>query len=149
MWGSSINISELVGKTFTSVSRNGNERITFESSDGESFAMYHDQDCCESVYLEEVIGDLEDLANTPILVAYESSNDEKKPPVGSDDEMSEAVIDGLVGNTDWAAESETWTFYRLTTIKGSVFIRWYGSSNGYYSESVSVYRTREANASAA
>lgn len=114
--------SSLVGKTMKDVRRIGDERIEFEDSDGKTFALYHCQDCCESVSIEDVCGDLTDLIGVPILVAEEVESDE--------------LPDG-VNPPEYRDDAETWTFYKLRTIKGSVDIRWYGSSNGYYSTSVS------------
>ena len=35
-------------------------------------------------------------------------------------------------------DSYTWTFYTIITSKGTMKLRWYGTSNGYYSESVTL-----------
>jgi hypothetical protein len=114
--------SSLVGRTMTAVRRIDDDRIEFECDDGKTFALFHHQDCCESVSIEDICGDLDDLVGSPILVAEEvESND-----------LPEGVTP-----PEYRDDSETWTFYKLRTIKGSVDIRWYGSSNGYYSESVS------------
>lgn len=111
---------DLIGKTLTHIANNGDE-IVFTTSDGEIYRQHHHQDCCESVDIEDIIGDLNDLIGSPILVAEESTSEED--PEGFEPPKYR--------------ESFTWTFYKLATIKGYVDIRWYGSSNGYYSESVS------------
>lgn len=117
------NISELVGKTLTVCEESSlpyyDYIVRFTTTDGVSYALYHEQDCCESVTLEDICGDLNDLVGSPILVAEEVSNEEGAK---SDD------------------ESYTWTFYKFSTIKGSVTLRWYGTSNGYYSERVDFAR---------
>ena len=115
-----VPLSELVGKTLAAITRE-DEEITFRATDGSSYKLYHDQDCCESVYVESIVGELSDLIGEPILKAEEVSTD-GTPPQDADDEKY---------------GSYTWTFYKFATRKGYVDIRWYGTSNGYYSERVS------------
>lgn len=118
------NISELLGKTLTKAYRGEHpyegECITFVTTEGETYRLFHYQGCCESVTIEDINGDLNDLVGSPITQAEESTSH--------------------TNPTDHAApeyqDSFTWTFYKLATKKGYVTIRWYGESNGYYSESV-------------
>ena len=117
-WDKRANFSDLLGKTLTEVTENG-DAFRFVTETGETYVQYHEQDCCENVSIDDVCGDLNDLVGSPILLAEEAVSDEA--PEGAEN----------------GSESNTWTFYKLSTIKGSVTIRWHGSSNGYYSESVS------------
>jgi hypothetical protein len=107
-------ITDFIGKTLIEIVNN-NEEVIFTFSDKTKYKMYHQQDCCETVYLEEVIGDWDNILNSEIIIAKEDTNRDEA-----------------------AYESTTWTFYEIRTIKGFVTLRWYGSSNGYYSESISV-----------
>jgi len=113
-----MHFSDLLGKNLSSVelvqSAAENDSITFVLTSGEKYKLYHYQDCCESVYIESIVGELSDLIGLPLTMADESVSDTEE----TDDEV------------------EMWTFYRLATVKGYVDIRWNGSSNGYYSISV-------------
>lgn len=119
------NFEELKDKIITDISivrnRVEEDHILFYT-DGEIFKMYHEQGCCESVSIEDICGDLEWLLNSPVLLAEERTNHEAQDAYGE-------------GPRD---ASETWTFYEIATVKGAVTIRWYGSSNGYYSETVDI-----------
>lgn len=113
-------VTKLKGKTLSSVSGGvGDDSIEFRTTDGETYLMYHEQDCCESVSIQDIVGDLEDLVGSEILLAEEVTGES---PVDFDDKYM---------------DSYSWTFYKLATLKGYVDIRWLGESNGYYSEGVS------------
>lgn len=112
-------LTSILGKTFTSVTRTDN-LIEFRN-DTECFRLEHLQDCCERVYIEDINGDLADLEATPIVEAYRETNGKLPPRPNNDD-------------------SYTWTFFRFRTIKGTVTVRFFGSSNGYYSEDATLYK---------
>lgn len=117
-----MNFSDIKGLEFSEVTLNDRrDEITWRCVDGRTFLMYHRQDCCEEVMVEDICGDLADLVGTPILFAEESSN-ENQTPAG-------------IQEPDYS-ESYTWTFYRIGTARGTVVIRWLGESSGYYSESI-------------
>lgn len=119
-------VSELLGKTLAKVekARNeaGDDELIFTLEGGKKYRMYHDQECCEYVSIEDIVGDLDDLVGSPLTMAEETTSETNPEGVTKD------------GRVD--RETFTWTFYRFATVKGYVTIRWYGESNGCYSEGV-------------
>src|SRR5260221_14298279 len=104
-------LNSMVGRTFITVTGHRyHYEMVFTDDKGCWVKFYHDQSCCEQVGIEEIIGDLSDLIGSPILVAEVVSSSGTPAP-----------NDGC--------ESYTWTFYKFSTIKGSVTVRWLGTSN--------------------
>ena len=123
-----MSFDTLVGKTLTSVKvSKGDEEIVFVCDNGDQFMLWHEQDCCERVTVDDICGDWEEILNSPILKAEETTN------------TPDGFVDPYLpkGPECSYTDSYTWTFYRITTMLGRVVIRWYGTSNGYYSERVS------------
>jgi hypothetical protein len=123
-----IDISDMIGKSVQHIEVGDKTEITFYCFDNDGsevrYTMYHDQDCCENVYLEDIVGDLEDLYVGKIIKAEEVTNRNDPPPAEGSD------------------ESYTWTYYNLATIEGYIQFRWFGTSNGYYSESMNILKTK-------
>ena len=117
MWWKELNVNVLEGKTLKDIKVKRNEEIIFTVDDGTKYKMFHDQCCCEHVYIEDICGDIKNLIGSPIVMAEEVSNYD-------------------MGKLDKWDDSYTWTFYKFATVKGYVTIRWYGTSNGWYSEKV-------------
>ena len=108
----SVNIfDEIIGKVLVSAVEHGTVSVVFVTAEGDKYELTHHQDCCEHVYIESIVGNLQDLVGHPITMAERVTQ--------TDDS----------GNN----ESATWTFLKFATIKGYVDIRFHGSSNGYYS----------------
>lgn len=115
-------IEELLNKTITSIDFIDKKQIIFYCDNDEVYMMEHLQDCCEEVWLEDVDGDLGNFLNSPIVLAEEVC------------EKGQCENRGVEGGT------YTWTFYKFATAKGYITMRWYGESNGFYSEKVSIYK---------
>ena len=110
--------SSLVGKTLLSIDglEELSEEVIIKTSDGYVYKLYHAQDCCESVQLVDFVNDIEVFEGATIISAEVVTNSEDNPPE--------------------YADSFTWSFYKIETDKGGLFMRWLGESNGYYGEEV-------------
>jgi len=113
-------MAQMLGKTFVRVtgSVDGDEML-FETASGERFMFAHQQDCCETVRINDIVGDLQDLVGEPLLISEE--------------------VKGATEPDAEHYESYSYTFYKFATRRGYVDVRWLGESNGYYSESVDLF----------
>ncbi|WP_297428678.1 hypothetical protein [Clostridium sp.] len=114
----SITFEDLKGKILTKVDVSEEKDEILFYTDTEIYKMFHNQECSESVTIEDINGDIKDIMGKPIVLAEESTSYENPR------------------NNEYDDSSFTWTFYKLATIKGYVDIRRYGNSNGFYSEAV-------------
>ncbi|ECA5183557.1 hypothetical protein ELR99_26715, partial [Salmonella enterica subsp. enterica serovar Newport] len=115
-------ISEMIGRKFDEVFTNNNVELVFRGERvrdgwGAVFTFFHFQECCESVWIEDIVGDLDDLKGEP---------------------LTEAEV--VTEECDVGEGHQTWSFFKFGTSKGCVTVRWCGESNGFYSECVSLKR---------
>lgn len=109
-------MEQLIGKIPIAIERSHDE-IKFTMLDDTFFVLRHEQDCCEDVVLEDIDGDINDLLDEPITISSERYEEDET-----------------------ASESATWSFYHIGNRKMTLVIRFYGSSNGYYSETAELYQ---------
>ena len=115
-YSQAINIEQIKGMTITAVVYKETDESLLIHLNTHVLEMLHHQDCCETVYLADVVGSFEDLIGYPLL------------------EVSESTV-----NTNSEDMSSTASYYNFKTVKASVQLRWVGESNGYYSETVDCY----------
>ena len=115
----------LMGKTIADIQglKKDSDYVRISFTDGSYLSMYHDQDCCESVTLEDFDNDAQSLIGGDIIRIEECISN------ASDEEFNP------LNDYDY---SYTWTFYTIFTSKGTMKLRWYGTSNGWYSEDVTL-----------
>ena len=119
-------IEDLLGKTLVKIEKLEDDKELIFHTETQSYKMFHEQSCCECVYIEDICGDLDDLLGSPIVEAESVGEENGEIP------------EGVVEQPEYE-DSYTWTFYKLRTAKGCVTIRWFGESNGCYSEEVSFF----------
>lgn len=112
-----MNIDELKGEVLTHIDAGGDE-IMLTTQSGRKIRIFHSQDCCESVSIEGIDGELHKLVGKVLIDTSEEIDRENNPPEYPD--------------------SWTRTIHTFKVDDATVIVRWMGESNGYYSESVDI-----------
>ena len=94
--------------------------VLFTNNIDEHYAMYHEQDCCETVEVDGIYGDLVGIKGNNVVscdrMTFSGPNHTEK--------------------RGYYEESVTVSIYKIVYRGGEMTIKWYGESNGYYDESV-------------
>lgn len=106
---------QMIGKIIVSVEGacKGSEELRFNFRDGTTGKLYHIQECCEAVEIEDIVGDFSDFIGQPLTMIEERRS-------------NRCVND---------RQCDEWVFYEFQCPKGFVTVRWLGN-NGYYSDEV-------------
>lgn len=110
----SIDISSLQGETLSYVDQS-DDQILLTTKSGRKIMIYHEQDCCESVRIEDTEGNWKDLIGRVLLYVGEDTDDVE---------------------LDWGSGTKTTFTFKVDG--DTVISRWIGESNGYYSEKVDI-----------
>ena len=116
-----MDIKTLAGEVLTHVDEGG-DQILLTTESGRTIKIYHEQDCCESVSIQDRTGEWHTLIGKVIVEA---------------DAKEEQL-------SDQKYESATLTTLTFSTNEDTVISRWIGESNGYYSESVDLCELQKA-----
>lgn len=109
--------SKVKGKKIYCIDRDpDNDLLVIEFTDSSELHFYHEQDCCEAVWLEQINDDL-DAFDYAVVTSFE----EKEIECGGDD-----------------YGTYTATFYTMKTSAGYLDFNFRGESNGYYSEGIDI-----------
>lgn len=113
-----MDIKELCGEILTNIDID-DDYILLTTVSGRKIQIFHYQDCCESVSIESVEGNIVNLTGKVLIDVSERIDDSDNPPKDCD-------------------ESWTRTIHTFKTNDETVIVKWIGISNGYYSENVTI-----------
>lgn len=116
------NIIEMVGETIVKVVNINDDHLYLYLENGDYYMFFHkdDDDCHGDVRIKSIQGSLRNILNSPLTVAKTSYS------CGYTDDND---VDNFL--PDWKQETYTWTFYKFATDKGSITVRWFGTSSDY------------------
>lgn len=116
-----VELSELVGQHITNIKglETHSTFVEIFTLEGNHYSFSHEQDCCEQVYLADFESDLENHENTFVI--------------------SIDVADSDTNSTDDDSTS-IWTFYKIQTNRGEIWLRFFRESNGYYGTRIDFHK---------